>query len=70
MKLPVGLVGFSKASEYSFNLKHAAHIVTSYEAYQNLCDDYSGLRIPAVSITRSSYLRGGNCRCRFSRGGH
>ena len=35
VKLPVSFVGFRKGSKYSFDLKHATHIVTSYEAYQN-----------------------------------
>jgi hypothetical protein len=36
VKLPVGFVGVHKASEDSFNLLHAAGIVTSNEALQNL----------------------------------
>lgn len=39
MKFPVSFVGFRKGSEDSFDSEHASYIVTSYEAYQNVCAD-------------------------------
>ncbi len=37
MKLPISLFSFRKRSEHSLDFQHAIHIVTRYEAYQNLC---------------------------------